>query len=362
MGSSTSLHYNLSRPECAIVFVGFQAAGTLGRRIVDGADTVRFLGEEHPVRAKVYTIGGLSAHADQAALLDWLGGFRRPPRATWVVHGEPLAAHALREAIEKRLGLARGGAFVRPDGGARERSVNHETVGQHMVARVARAREYETAAMVLARLVREQPGNVELVCVEATDGRLAGVLPIERLFAVPEATRMGDAMDPSFPRVTPDTDQEVAASMALDDAVDALPVVDGDGRLLGLMPSQALLQVLRQEHIEDIHLLAGIQRESAQARGAIEEAPLRGARHRLPWLLVGLVGAMIATAAMAGFESTLEAKVAVAFFVPGLVYIADAIGTQSEAIAVRGLSLTVADRPPARPRAPHWDADRGDVG
>ena len=218
--------------------------------------------------------------------------------------------------------------------------MNHETVGQHMVARVARAREYETAAMVLTRLVREQPGNVELVCVEASDGRLAGVLPIERLFAVPEATRMGDAMDPSFPRVTPDTDQEVAASMALDDAVDALPVVDGDGRLLGLMPSQALLQVLRQEHIEDIHLLAGIQRESAQARGAIEEPPLRGARHRLPWLLVGLVGAMIATAAMAGFESTLEAKVAVAFFVPGLVYIADAIGTQSEAIAVRGLSLT----------------------
>ena len=88
----------------AIVFVGFQAEGTLGRRIVDGAETVRFFGEEHPVRAKVYTINGLSAHADQAALLAWLGGCRRPPRATWVVHGEPLAAHALREAIEKRLG------------------------------------------------------------------------------------------------------------------------------------------------------------------------------------------------------------------------------------------------------------------
>ena len=98
------LRYNLSRPECAIVFDGFQAEGTLGRRIVDRAETVRFFGEEHAVRAKVYTIGGLSAHADQAALLDWLGGFRRPPRATWVVHGEPLAAHALREAIEKRLG------------------------------------------------------------------------------------------------------------------------------------------------------------------------------------------------------------------------------------------------------------------
>jgi magnesium transporter len=166
------------------------------------------------------------------------------------------------------------------------------------------------------------------------------VLPIERLFTVPPATRVGDAMDPSFPRVTPDADQEIAASMALEDAVDALPVVDGDGRLLGVMPSQALLQVLREEHVEDLHRLAGIQRETAQARGALEEPPLRGARHRLPWLLVGLVGAMIATAAMAGFESTLEAKIAVAFFIPGLVYIADAIGTQTEAIAVRGLSLT----------------------
>jgi magnesium transporter len=218
--------------------------------------------------------------------------------------------------------------------------VNGETVGQHMVTRVARARPEETAAEALARLAREQPGNVELVCVEAADGRLAGVLPIERLFALPAGTQMRDAMDPSFPRVTPETDQEHAASAALEDAVDALPVVDRDGRLLGLVPSQALLQVLRQEHVEDLHRLAGIQRETAQARNAIEDSPLRSARHRLPWLLVGLAGAMVATAAMAGFESSLQANVAIAFFVPGLVYIADAIGTQSEAIAVRGLSLT----------------------
>jgi metallo-beta-lactamase family protein len=98
------LRHNLSRPECAIVFVGFQAAGTLGRRIVDGAQSVRLLGEEYPVKARVFTIGGLSAHADQPALLGWLGHFRQPPRQTWVVHGEPLAAHALREAIEQKYG------------------------------------------------------------------------------------------------------------------------------------------------------------------------------------------------------------------------------------------------------------------
>lgn len=98
------LRYNLSRPECAIVFVGFQAAGTLGRRIVDGAKRVRIFGDEVAVRAKVFTIGGLSAHADQTALLGWLGGFKAAPRQTWVVHGEPLSAHALRDEIEQRLG------------------------------------------------------------------------------------------------------------------------------------------------------------------------------------------------------------------------------------------------------------------
>ena len=96
------LRHNLPRPECAIVFAGFQAQGTLGRRIVDGAQTVRIFGETYPVRARIFTIGGLSAHADREALLGWLGKFKRPPRQTWVVHGEALPAHALRDELRRR--------------------------------------------------------------------------------------------------------------------------------------------------------------------------------------------------------------------------------------------------------------------
>ena len=98
------LQNNLPREECAVVFVGFQAAGSLGRRIVDGARSVRILGQACPVRAMVFTIGGLSAHADQHALLEWLSKFRRAPRQCWVVHGEPLAAQALRQEIARRYG------------------------------------------------------------------------------------------------------------------------------------------------------------------------------------------------------------------------------------------------------------------
>ena len=98
------LRYNLGRPECTVLITGFQAGGTLGRRLVDGAEEVRIFGQEIPVRADLYTIGGLSAHADQAGLLSWLGHFRKPPRHTFVVHGEENVAFVFADLIRKNWG------------------------------------------------------------------------------------------------------------------------------------------------------------------------------------------------------------------------------------------------------------------
>jgi metallo-beta-lactamase family protein len=98
------LRHNLGRRESTLLIVGFQAAGTLGRRIVDGAKNVRIFGIPIPVRADVYTIGGLSAHADQAALLGWLAHFKRAPRRTFVVHGEQSTAEIFAAAIHDKLG------------------------------------------------------------------------------------------------------------------------------------------------------------------------------------------------------------------------------------------------------------------
>jgi metallo-beta-lactamase family protein len=98
------LRHNLARPECSVLITGFQAQGTLGRRLVDGAGTVKLFGEEVPVRAAIHTIGGLSAHADQAGLLGWLGHFRAPPRQTFLVHGEAAISARFAEAVRGRLG------------------------------------------------------------------------------------------------------------------------------------------------------------------------------------------------------------------------------------------------------------------
>ena len=98
------LRHNLGRPECAIVIIGFQAEGTLGRRLVDGARRVRIFGDDVTVRARIHTIGGLSAHADRDALLGWLHHFRRPPRRTFVVHGEAETALGFADTVHRQLG------------------------------------------------------------------------------------------------------------------------------------------------------------------------------------------------------------------------------------------------------------------
>ena len=96
--------HNLWREQCHVVFTGFQAMGTLGRRLVDGAQQVKLWGETIRVAARIHTVGGLSAHADRQELLDWYRAFRGNPPLV-LVHGEPAAQTALAAALAERFGI-----------------------------------------------------------------------------------------------------------------------------------------------------------------------------------------------------------------------------------------------------------------
>lgn len=228
---------------------------------------------------------------------------------------------------------------MQPPGLPARPHADRETSSDRLRADVPRAAPHEGAAAVRERLRAQAAASWDLLCVVDEAGRLLGTLGPQQLLALHDEQPVGQAMSRG-PRVLPGLDQEHVASHALHHGVTAMPVVDGDGRLVGVIGPQALMQVLRREHVEDLHRLAGINREAAQARHAIEDPPLRRVRHRLPWLLVGLAGSVVATGVVARFEAALAAKPALAYFVPGLVYLADAIGTQTEAVAVRGLSLS----------------------
>lgn len=98
------LRWNLPHRESAVLITGFQAQGTLGRRLVDGARRVRIFGEDIPVRASIHTLNGFSAHADRPALLNWAAGFRKPPAQVFVTHGEAAAAESFAQALRADLG------------------------------------------------------------------------------------------------------------------------------------------------------------------------------------------------------------------------------------------------------------------
>ncbi len=100
------LKHNLWRPECTILFVGYQSVGTLGRMIVEGVEEVKLFGETIEVRAQIRKLVGMSGHADKAGLLEWLSGFTKKPERIFVVHGEDGVCQAFRDCLENEYGFS----------------------------------------------------------------------------------------------------------------------------------------------------------------------------------------------------------------------------------------------------------------
>jgi magnesium transporter len=213
-----------------------------------------------------------------------------------------------------------------------------ETAAAHLVRRVPVASEATSVDAALAALRGQSFDVVDALFIVDAGGRLQGLVPLTQLLSMSGDLAVGAIMLRDPPRVRPDADQEHVATTARRHRLPSVPVVDAEDRLLGIVPAAAIIDVLRREHVEDLHRLVGILHEADHARDALEEAPIRRLRHRLPWLIVGLVGSVVATAVVTQFEAALNERVAIAFFIPAIVYLADAIGTQTETITVRGLS------------------------
>jgi magnesium transporter len=226
-------------------------------------------------------------------------------------------------------------------------SLAFETAGEHVLTRVPRASSKSLVEEIRRSLLEDRYDSMTHVAI--LDGaKLMGVLTIETLFSAPEGSVVEDVMDPEPPVVAPGIDQEVAAWQAVRHRESALAVVDEEGNFLGFVPPHRLLAVLLWEHEEDMDRLGGFLRGASEARGASQEPAGRRFGHRLPWLLVGLVGALLSADLVGAFEEQLKDGVALAFFIPGIVYLADAVGTQTETVVIRGLSVGVSLRQMAK--------------
>jgi magnesium transporter len=218
-----------------------------------------------------------------------------------------------------------------------------QKAAEFVTSNVPRTAPDDRVSEVWARLLGVRLDSVDDLVVLEGD-RIVGMVRMEDLLAATGDTLMADIMDPDPPIVLPGTDREVAAVKAVDHGERSLAVVDESGRFTGLIPATKMLSVLLEEHTDDLARLGGFIRGSAAARAATEEQIHKRYVHRLPWLILGLIGSGFAALIVAGFEEQLRANVSLAFFLPGIVYLADAVGTQTETLIIRGLSVGVSMR------------------
>lgn len=215
-----------------------------------------------------------------------------------------------------------------------------ETAGRLMTRRVLMAKPGETVGAVCRRIATEPLDLADPIIAVDQAGRYRGAIRLESLVRADPTHNAHNFAQADWPCVPASTDQEQAADLARSRGLVALPVVNKSGHALGCISAPRLLDVLGREHTEDVLRLAGIMKPMNEASYALDEPPLHRAWRRLPWLLVGFAGTAIATALMASFEAMFAANVRIAFFVPAIVYLADAVGAQTVAVAVRGLPIT----------------------
>lgn len=209
------------------------------------------------------------------------------------------------------------------------------------VARVSRTASVGAAREALASGGRGYAGDL---AITDDDSRLLGAVPVEALLTARADRPVVELMVPAEPSARPQASSEHLAHRIAHSAARAAWVVDEHDRLLGVVPPDRIAAILVAEHDEDMARLGGYRAHDRSAREAAEEPLGPRLHHRLPWLLIGLAGAMASTLIVSAFEEQLKQVVLLSFFVPAVVYMADSVGTQTETVLIRAMAAGVGVR------------------
>lgn len=213
-----------------------------------------------------------------------------------------------------------------------------ETVGSIMATAVPTCRVGQTKTDILKIFLGKKWASLHNVYVVDEHKKLLGIVHVDSLLAARPNVAAKDLMVPVRESLHREDDQEKAIYLAIKDDIIAIPVVDDHDVFVGAVTAHSLVDVMHNEHIEDALLTAGVRGTPARiARLATERTALI-VRSRAPWLVFGLAVGLGLGLISSLFEEALTANVAIAFFIPVVAYIADSVGTQSEAIAVRALA------------------------
>ena len=181
--------------------------------------------------------------------------------------------------------------------------------------------------------------TIDYVYVVDNDEVLKGVISIKEVHASNKDANVEEIMKKKLVFSHPLTHQERIVYLALSNKIKAIPVVDREKRLLGIVPYDTILQIFNEEVREDIFKFGGIFHKVGKEYTTIKSSAGTMIKTRLPWLIIGVLGGTITASIISSFEHVLNTLLALAAFAPVLAYLSDAVGTQSETLTVRAIAL-----------------------
>jgi len=178
--------------------------------------------------------------------------------------------------------------------------------------------------------------TINYIYVLNSKNELSGVISIKDIFRKPEGKKAKELIKRNLVKVRPHTDQEKVAILSLKHNLKAIPVVDKNNKFLGIVPSDVILDILYSEDLEDFLKAAGIH---SPIKKLLNASPWYLFKAKIPWLILGLTGGILSAKVVSFFESSLKSYFLLAVFIPLILYVGSAVGSQTETLFVRSLVI-----------------------
>ncbi|KKQ97625.1 MAG: Magnesium transporter [Candidatus Woesebacteria bacterium GW2011_GWB1_39_12] len=210
------------------------------------------------------------------------------------------------------------------------------SIGEHVVPFPLTFFRDETAKVVLSEITREVGNwpNTEVIFVIDKQNKLIGSIEFKKILSANPNQILEKLMDKDFTFLTDHSHQASAIKLAVKEGVESIPVVDQEEHFLGIIDAGQIFKIMHEEHVEKLMHFSGILNNEALVSG-YKASVVAVAKSRLPWLFLGLIGGFISTILVKNFAHTLQAELALAFFIPVIVYMNAAVGAQTQIVYVR---------------------------
>ncbi len=197
-----------------------------------------------------------------------------------------------------------------------------------------------TIKQVIEMLKKESKiyDSIDYIYVTEENGELVGVFSIKDLFKYSPNTPVKKFMITKVISVSSKTKSEQVADIALKYGIKSIPIIESE-KLVGMIPPKKVSKMINDSLRKDIFHFAGIHKSHLEYENTLQVPLIKSVEHRIPWLLVGLIGVIITAGVIGLFEKTLEANLILAFFIPAVVYISGALGNQIQALFIRDLTV-----------------------